>query len=144
MNISNDSFVLAVVTNLLETPISPIQHQNVFIVSLVVADLVFDENSKVQSWLNSYVVEMQPYCLKVLVKVLHALMNSGKVFNSFFDVQWGVTIVNEVMWFIEECMDIPGVKYNWFEDISMTDEVRYSMLAAVSPRLANYMNGFTN
>jgi hypothetical protein len=71
----------------------------------------------------------------------HKWANRGPWANR--DKEWGIIIVNEVMWFIGEYMGIPGVNYTWFEDISMTDEVRYSMLAAVSPRLANFMNGIT-
>jgi hypothetical protein len=143
MNSSNDAFVLAVVEALLESPIRPIQHENGLSVCLVVADLVFGGNAKVQRWLNGYLVNMQQHCLKVLVKVLHGIVNTGKVYNSVLDEEWGIIIVNEVMWFIGEYMGIPGVNYTWFEQISMPDEVRYSMLAAVSPRLANFMNGIT-
>jgi hypothetical protein len=41
-------------------------------------------NINVQMWLNSYTVEVQQFCLKLVVKILHGLVNSGKVFNLLF------------------------------------------------------------
>jgi hypothetical protein len=102
---------------------------------LVGADLVFhgNVNVNVQKWVVSYPVDFQHYCLKLLVKVLHGLVNSGRVFNSYFDNEWGEKIVNETMWFIAEVMGIPGISYAWFEKLEMTDEVRVTLLGGVSP-----------